>query len=470
MNLSQGASRHKRTSTASGGRSNRTSAGAVVDAHPNFAFHLDDFLISRRYLPRLAERFANFTRSLGEETVDYHRCEEGIVSFVADGGLRHVPAYSLLQASGHFRDLPFVTKADLRARHDSFIARPQSAERWVRMTTGTTGPPIPIVHSAEFYFDLLLLSLPKIAARAGLMDCLSRDVFCLAVNDKKRPHPDLVIVDPSGRAGLSLQLHVDERDPTSFWKVIDLLDELRPAGMASKPPVLEQLCSSIAAGGVRADRAPAFIVSSGSMLLPAVREALQQCFSSRIIDAYAVTECGLVASECSCGQMHVDHTSVYVETLNESGERPQQGEVGELVVTNFSNLAMPLLRYRTGDFAAMIDDRCACGVAGPRIMHLSGKKVTCFYLKDRIAFSPTYFNDLLVRFPLLSEFQITQKGVSEFELTAELSDGVPPVTGLQGLEAARSYIRDSIPGSPVVSARVAALRTGRGFQRYRSGV
>jgi phenylacetate-coenzyme A ligase PaaK-like adenylate-forming protein len=416
---------------------------------------------------RLAERFASFTRSLDEKTINYRRCEEKIVSYVAGGGLQHVPAYSLLRTSGHFQDLPFVTKADLRARHDSFIARPQSAERWVRMTTGTTGPPIPIVHSAEFYFDLLLLSLPKIAARAGLMDCLSRDVFCLAVNDKKRPHPDLVIVDPSGRTGLSLQLHVDERDHTSFSKAIDLLEELGPAGLASKPPVLEQLCCSTAARGVRADRTPAFIVSSGSMLLPAVREALQQRFATRIIDAYAITECGLVASECSCGQMHVDCTSVYVETLKQSGDRTKQGEVGELVITNFSNLAMPLLRYRTGDFGAIADDRCGCGVAGPRIVQLSGKKVTCFYLRDRSAFSPTYFNDLLVRFPQLSEFQITQKGVCEFELTAELSDGVPPITGLQGLEAARTYIRDSIPESPVVTARVAPLRTGRGFQRYR---
>jgi phenylacetate-coenzyme A ligase PaaK-like adenylate-forming protein len=467
--LSRGFPRRK-NSTVSSGKFDRISVGAIIDAHPNFVFHPDDFLISRRYISALTERFERFIGSLRETAVACHsRCEESIASYIARGGLRHIPAYSRLPAASSFRDLPLVTKTDLRAQHDSFIAPPQSgAERWVKMTTGTTGPPIPIIYSSEFYFDVLLLSLPKIVARAGLTRCLSQAVFCLSVNDKKRPNPDLVVADPGGRTGLCLQLHVDERHQSSFWKAMDLLEKLRPAGVASKPPVLEQLCSSIEARGVRADRRPAFIVSSGSMLLPTVRDKLKQCFSTRVIDAYAVTECGLVASECSCGQMHVDWTSVYVETLTESGERTDKGEVGELVVTNLGNAGMPLLRYRTGDFGAIVDDRCACGVDGPRILQLNGKKVTCFYLANRTAFSPTYFNDLLVRFPFLSEFQITQRGLSEFELTVEFNDSVQPATGLQGLEAVRTYIGDSIPGSPIVTSRLAPLQAGRGFQRYRS--
>lgn len=41
----------------------------------------------------------------------------------------------------------------------------------------------------------------------------------------------------------------------------------------------------------------------------------------------------------------------YVEVLDESGRQVENGEVGEVVVTSYSNYVMPFIRYRTGDMA-----------------------------------------------------------------------------------------------------------------------
>jgi phenylacetate-CoA ligase len=49
-----------------------------------------------------------------------------------------------------------------------------------------------------------------------------------------------------------------------------------------------------------------------------------------------------------------------VEILD--GDRPcGPGEKGEIVVTELNNLALPLVRYRTGDFGSLSDEPCSCG-------------------------------------------------------------------------------------------------------------
>ena len=49
------------------------------------------------------------------------------------------------------------------------------------------------------------------------------------------------------------------------------------------------------------------------------------------------------------------------------------GETGELVITTLQRRAMPLLRYRTGDMASLLDGPCACGSPLPRLGPVLGR-------------------------------------------------------------------------------------------------
>ena len=46
---------------------------------------------------------------------------------------------------------------------------------------------------------------------------------------------------------------------------------------------------------------------------------------------------------------------------------------GELVITYAANKAMPLIRYRTGDFFEVINDDCRCGIPGS-VLAWSGRE------------------------------------------------------------------------------------------------
>jgi phenylacetate-CoA ligase len=195
---------------------------------------------------------------------------------------------------------------------------------------------------------------------------------------------------------------------------------------------------------------------------------IEECFGARVIDAYTMTEFGLIATECRAGNKHIDTTSVYVEVVDDDDHPVGDGESGELVITSVSNSATPLLRYKTGDLGAVSNKRCPCGGGGPLITGLSGKKIIGFRLPDGSTFAPTFFNDLFTRFPVLGEFQITQKTGSRYDVTVELRPDVEMGASSEEIEKVRAYVESSLPGAPLVGIEVATFPRDGKFQRYRS--
>jgi phenylacetate-CoA ligase len=236
----------------------------------------------------------------------------------------------------------------------------------------------------------------------------------------------------------------------------------------SKPSVLEQLCSIAATRRPRIDVPPAFVISSGMTLFPHVRALLQQYFGAPVIDAYTMTEFGLIASECEEGTLHIDSTSVFVEVVDDLLRPVPDGTIGELVITGTINRAMPFTRYQTGDMGAVAVRPCACGIPGPTLDRLVGKRIVCFVAPDGKRFSPTFFNDLFGRYPAIAEFQITQEAESRYRAVVEpRSDATPDETAVQ-LEAARLHIERALPRPSAVTIEIGVLPRDGKFQRYRT--
>ena len=81
-----------------------------------------------------------------------------------------------------------------------------------------------------------------------------------------------------------------------------------------------------------------------------------------------------MAMECVRGQMHVVPAAGIIEILRPDGSRCAPGEVGEIVATGLLNDAMPLIRYRIGDYAAWAESQsCDCGNQNSIIEKLEGR-------------------------------------------------------------------------------------------------
>ena len=111
-----------------------------------------------------------------------------------------------------------------------------------------------------------------------------------------------------------------------------------------------------------------------------LREKIERALPGlRAVNFYGLSEmCGPgVATECLEARdgLHVHEDHFIVEVVDpESGAPVDEGAEGELVFTTLVKEAMPLLRYRTGDIAAVTFEPCSCGRTTARIRGLRGRR------------------------------------------------------------------------------------------------
>jgi phenylacetate-CoA ligase len=106
----------------------------------------------------------------------------------------------------------------------------------------------------------------------------------------------------------------------------------------------------------------------------AQRERIESAFGARAFAMYGHSERLIMGGECEVTSAY-HHTPDYgvMEIIGEGGEPCRPGERGELVGTGLINRSMPLIRYRTGDHATLIEPSCECGRHWDRFTDIEGR-------------------------------------------------------------------------------------------------
>jgi phenylacetate-coenzyme A ligase PaaK-like adenylate-forming protein len=118
------------------------------------------------------------------------------------------------------------------------------------------------------------------------------------------------------------------------------------------------------------------VLSSGEPLSPDLRRTVETRFGCAVFDHYGLTETGFGGGvECAAhAGYHLREADLYVEICCPATSAPlPEGEPGEIVVTTLFRQAMPLVRYRTGDAAAMLPGPCPCGGPLRRLGPVAGR-------------------------------------------------------------------------------------------------
>ena len=114
---------------------------------------------------------------------------------------------------------------------------------------------------------------------------------------------------------------------------------------------------------------------SGDACPKGVVEALEAALGSKLYPHYGSRECGLGgAVTCPAFEgMHLRENHIIPEIIGENGQVLPEGEYGELVITTVGLEAMPLIRYRTGDYTRILPP-CPCGGVTRRIDTVSRRE------------------------------------------------------------------------------------------------
>lgn len=130
---------------------------------------------------------------------------------------------------------------------------------------------------------------------------------------------------------------------------VDRINKLRPKQIWAYAESIYQLSKFINERNIKIF-SPQNIITTAGVLYDEMREEIKSAFpNTRILNQYGSREAGVIA--CEIGNVNglriFDH-SVRVEILREDGRISDYGE-GELLITNYTNLSMPLIRYKIGD-------------------------------------------------------------------------------------------------------------------------
>ena len=129
--------------------------------------------------------------------------------------------------------------------------------------------------------------------------------------------------------------------------------------------------------GLRPPRHIRGIIAESEIVYPEQRTMAEGVFGCRYFSCYGHSEKLVLAGECEhSSDYHVWPTYGYFELLDDQGHPvTTPGQRGEIVGTGFINTVMPFIRYRTGDYATYVGDRCgACGREHPILRDIRGHR------------------------------------------------------------------------------------------------
>jgi phenylacetate-CoA ligase len=149
---------------------------------------------------------------------------------------------------------------------------------------------------------------------------------------------------------------------------------LAPSILTGYAAAIEALAEHVLATGARIQ--PPRAVFCGAMeVTDHCLEVAEKAFHAPAVDVYATNEFGVIAWACPERHdlLHINDDAFVLEVVGPDDRPVPPGTQGELVVTSLGLTSMPLIRYRIGDIAARIPERCECGRGLGLMTRLQGR-------------------------------------------------------------------------------------------------
>lgn len=313
---------------------------------------------------------------------------------------------SKIQTIDDLRQLPFTTKQDLQQHQWDFLCVPRSKVVDYITTSGTLGDPVSF-GCTEQDLQRLAFNEEKSFSCAGLKP---GDTLQLMTTIDKRFMAGLAYWLGIRKLGASI-IRVGNGVPELQW---DTIERLHPDSIMCVPSFILKLVDYAVAHGIDYHNSSVKrIIGIGEGLrnqdfsLNLLGSRIHQLWPEvKLFATYSSTEMSATFSECEygCGG-HVHPELIIVEIIGENDEPVPDGEVGEVVVTTLGVEGMPLLRFRTGDMAARINEPCKCGRNSYRLTPLVGRKNNMIKLKGTTLYPPA-INDVLDNTPEVENYVV----------------------------------------------------------------
>jgi phenylacetate-CoA ligase len=341
-------------------------------------------------------------------------------------------------------EVPTVDKTVLSERNLDFLCVPRERVVEIVTTSGTTGEP------------LLWMLTEADARRLALNEKISFECAGLTKRDTVLV---AVALDRCFVAGLAYTTGLRELGcavvrvgASSATLVLETIERLKPTAIIAVPSFLRHVAErareakfDLKKPSVKKAICIGEPIRTSAFELNSSGRAIENSWGAKIYSTYGVTE--LANSLCECDARaggHLHDEQLHIEILDDDGNILPDGEIGEITATTFGVEAMPLIRYRTGDCAALFSKKCKCGRTTPRIGPIVGRKNQKLKFKGASLFPSTLAS-------VLEEIESVESFVIIARKESELSDSIEVlIHGLAKIEMLRDALQARAKIAPQV--------------------
>lgn len=297
----------------------------------------------------------------------------------------HVPYYRSVFTKRHLRpedietvddlrQLPLLTKSLLRENENSLITEGlQKADLKVKTSSGSTGTPTR-VYVNDHMVGVKRAHFWRWSQYAGVDPYKDKMVYVGGAPRDWNGNPDDFrgVVHVSRRSMFVSSFNMNPRALRMYLEDIERFKPDYIRGYSSGIYTLARyLCDKRKTYPLKA------VMCSSDALLPQQRETIRQAFACRVCEHYAMAEEVISGSDCEKEVgIHINMESCIAETIDANGH-VCIGRPGRLIGTCLENLAMPLIRYETGDIGTLLDptEKCLCGRSHQRLVNIEGREM-----------------------------------------------------------------------------------------------
>ncbi len=298
----------------------------------------------------------------------------------------------------------------------------------VSYTSGTTGPPVAI------YFDMLttiqeILGYVRVLKehKANWLKHRITIIVDLSENSIESEYFNSWVL-PSLKPLFSFNNIQIFHTYDNAQDHIQAIDRFQPEFIVGYPGMLRHL-AILKRKGQGTNISPRCIISTGSILTPALKKDFEDTFNTRVFDAYGAMESGPLAFQCSKGQWHVHSDLIYLEVVDADGSPVSPNKPGHIVVTRLYGQGTPIIRY-TGldDIITSTKASCNCGITSSLIEKIHGRERHSLILsgaKVILPLSLSMFIDEIAgtyNIDKIERFQMIQHKLDTIEIRIKIND------------------------------------------------
>ena len=310
-----------------------------------------------------------------------------------------------------YSQIPILTKSDIRENYDLLVAENFRGKSLSKSTGGSTGQPLKFEFSTESNERRTAVMMRGYAWAGYTPGSKSLHLWGGEIGQVSKIRQLKIALYHAfyGRYMLnSFNMTNNNRED-----YIDKINKHCPKVIVSYVAPLVMLSDYILEHQISV-WSPESIITGAEPLLKFQREKIEKAFRCEVFNTYGSREFMLIAAECNQHVgLHVNIDHLVVEICR-NGIPIATDEVGDIVITDLHNYAMPFLRYEIGDMASLSSNQaCECGRSFPLLNNIEGRKLDVIRTPDGRTVPGEFFPHLMKDIEGIERFQVIQEKINQ---------------------------------------------------------